>query len=157
MVITRRRCLFQKNEGRPAPKAVPDGQMLRLTSSSNQALVSSKLETTTAMSRDHTISGKNLVVGEKISSNDNQAAKSGVARVMRIKVVVTQRQLSQILKESRNSASLSSSSAAVKQMLLASAIKMSITENSSSSSDRSDQGGSRNGRWRPRLKSILEE
>lgn len=154
-MITRRRSLFQKGKGKLTTKAVLDGQTLRSTSSNNRAL-STKLETTTSC-RDHVIVGKKLEIREKRTSSDHHDVESGGTRVMRIRVVVTQSQLSQILKESKNSASLSSSSAAVQQMLLASAIKMRTTENSLSSNARNKQGGSTRGKWRPILKSISEE
>ncbi|KAL8145484.1 hypothetical protein AgCh_003593 [Apium graveolens] len=153
--MTRRTSLFQKKKGKPATKAVPDDQTLRSTSSTNRAL-SSKLETATRC-RDHVIVGKKLEIPEKRTSNDNRDVRSGGTRVMRIRVVVTQSQLSQIMKESKNSASLSASSAAVQQMLLASALKMRPAENSLSSSTRNKQGGSTSGKWRPRLKSISED
>lgn len=153
-MVTRRRSLFQKGKGKLATKAVFDGQTLRPTSSSNRAL-STKLETNISC-RDHVIAGKKLEIREKRTSYDNRDVESGGTRVMRIRVVVTQSQLSQILRESKNSASLSSSSAAVQQMLLASAIKMRTTENSLSSSTRNKQGGSTSGKWRPILKSISE-
>ncbi|KAK1396093.1 hypothetical protein POM88_005956 [Heracleum sosnowskyi] len=159
-MVTRGRSLFQKNQGKQATKAEPDCQTLSSTSSSNRA-VSSKLETTTRC-RDH-------VTVENKLDNDNHDFEAqaigpkradeshGASRVMRIRVVVTQSQLSQILKESKNSAFLSSSSAAVQQMLVASAIKMRGTEDSLTSSTRNKQGGGTNGKWRPRLKSISEE
>ena len=131
-IVTRRTGLFQKKKGKP----------------------------TTALTKscDSITIRKNSDVREKRTSDDDQDVKSGGAtRVMRIRVVVTQSQLSQIMKESRNSASLSASSAAVKQMLLTSARKMSDTENSLRSYARCDQRGSMNGKWRPRLKSIVEE
>lgn len=155
-MVTRRRSLPQKNKGKPATKAGLNGQALRSTSSTNRA-ISSKLETSTIKPSDHILDGENLESREKRTSNGNNHSKSGAAGVMRIRVVVTQSQLRQILKESKNSSSLSSSSAAVKQLLLTSAIKMSSAENSLSRSTRNDQGGSMNGKWRPRLKSIPED
>lgn len=146
-MITRKRNLAKKKKDEEPPKGLAEA-----SDGTRSKTSSSKAEC------DGAIEKKNVrfKLCEKDGINDiesNGMNKKSSGRVVRIRVVVTQSQLSQILKESSKYSSSSSSSSV--EQLLSTAIM--LRNRKISEARTSDGGGGGNGKWKPALDSIQEE